>query len=162
PPSSRNPPKVSAYALSTHWRSPCAKCRSSWIDGSATLTMETSRMTMKYAEQRRASAHQRLGSGTDRAATAAAIRAVLRSDAGVRSLRARFRRTADHRAGRRRPFGGARLLDRRRVARRARNEGGRVPLHRAPALQGDARVRRAADRGDLRRDGWRAERGHLA
>ena len=56
----------------------------------------------------------------------------------------------------------ARLLDRRRLARRARREGGRLALHRAPALQGHARLRRAADRGDLRRDGRRAERRHLA
>jgi hypothetical protein len=58
PPSSRRPPKVSAYALITHW-SPCAeKPRSFSIDGSATITIAASRITMKKAPQRRASAHQ--------------------------------------------------------------------------------------------------------
>ena len=33
PPSSRNPPKVSAYAVTTHCRSDCAKCRSRPIVG---------------------------------------------------------------------------------------------------------------------------------
>jgi len=69
PPRSRKPPNVRAYALSTHCRFDCEKFRSLWIDGSATLTIETSRMTMKNAEQRRASAHQRFGSGTAGVAT---------------------------------------------------------------------------------------------
>ena len=40
PPSSRNPPKVSAYAVTTHCRSDSAKCSLAPIVGSATLTIE--------------------------------------------------------------------------------------------------------------------------
>ena len=42
------------------------------------------------------------------------------------------------------------------------DRAGRLALHRAPPLQGLALVRRAADRGDVRRDGRGAERRHLA
>src|SRR4029079_3728498 len=65
PPSSKRPPKLSRYALSTHWRSLGAKLRSAPIDGSATTTMAESRMTMKNAVHSRASAFQRRGSGSD-------------------------------------------------------------------------------------------------
>ena len=82
--------------------------------------------------------------------------------AGIRHLRARLGRAADHRAPRPRPLGRARLLDRSRLAGRARLEGRRHALHRAPALQGHALVLGPGDRRDLRRDGRRAERGHVA
>ena len=82
--------------------------------------------------------------------------------AGVRPLRTRLGRAPDHRAADERPLGLARLLDRRRRARRARREGGCLALHRAPALQGHALLRRAEDRRGLRRDGWGAERGDVA
>ncbi len=39
PPSSRNPPKVSAYAVTTHCRSASAKCSLTPMVGSATLTI---------------------------------------------------------------------------------------------------------------------------
>ena len=42
PPSNRKPPKVSAYALTTHERSVREKCSARPIDGSATLTIEAS------------------------------------------------------------------------------------------------------------------------
>ena len=76
--------------------------------------------------------------------------------------RARQRRARRLGARDRRPFRLARLLDRRRLARRARRPRGRLPLHRAPALQGLAPLRRADDRGDVRRDGRRAQRRDLA
>jgi hypothetical protein len=46
PPSSRNPPSASVYALTTHWRSEALMPRSSRIDGRATFTIEMSRTTM--------------------------------------------------------------------------------------------------------------------
>ena len=63
PPSSSRPPKLSRYALRTHCRSPLAKPRSRSIEGSATTTIAESRMTMKKAAHRSASAFQRRGSG---------------------------------------------------------------------------------------------------
>ncbi len=42
PPSSRNPPKVSVYAFTTHERSSREKCRWAPIDGSATFTIDAS------------------------------------------------------------------------------------------------------------------------
>ncbi len=51
PPSIRNPAKVSVYALTTHCSPVVEKCRPLWIDGSATLTIEMSRMTMNCARQ---------------------------------------------------------------------------------------------------------------
>src|SRR4051794_3632505 len=62
PPSSRKPPKVSVYELITHCRSDCEKCRSRWIDGSATLTIVASRMTMNCARQTSTSTNQRFDS----------------------------------------------------------------------------------------------------
>src|SRR3954469_25046218 len=53
PPSSRKPANVSVYALTTHCRSVAVKPRSLRIDGSATFTIETSRMTMNCARQQR-------------------------------------------------------------------------------------------------------------
>jgi hypothetical protein len=47
PPRRRKPPKVKAYALTTHWRSSGAKSSSVWIEGSATFTIETSRTTIR-------------------------------------------------------------------------------------------------------------------
>ena len=49
PPSSRNPPKVSAYAVTTHCRSDSAKCSLAPIVGSATLTISMSTAVMKQA-----------------------------------------------------------------------------------------------------------------
>ena len=57
PPSSRKPPKTSAYALITHCRSSCENPRSILIEGSATFTIAMSRMTMNWTTLRRASAH---------------------------------------------------------------------------------------------------------
>src|SRR4051812_39110405 len=54
PPSMRNPANVIAYAFTTHCRSSEEKPRSDWIDGSATLTMLRSRMTMNWAAQQTA------------------------------------------------------------------------------------------------------------
>ncbi len=51
PPSNRNPAKVSTYALTTHWALDGLKWRSRCMEGSATLTMETSRTTMNCAMQ---------------------------------------------------------------------------------------------------------------
>jgi len=63
PPSSRKPPNVSAYPLTIHSRLEDEKWRLFWIDGSATLTIDTSRTTIRYATPSTASACQRLGSG---------------------------------------------------------------------------------------------------
>src|SRR4051812_11389849 len=63
PPSSRKPPNVSAYPLTTHSSPDVEKLRLFWIDGSATLTIDTSRTTIRYATLRTARACQRLGSG---------------------------------------------------------------------------------------------------
>ena len=46
PPRRRKPPKVMAYALTIHCSPSVEKPRLRWIDGSATLTMVASRMTM--------------------------------------------------------------------------------------------------------------------
>ena len=51
PPSSRKPAKVRVYALTTHCRPVSENPSPSWIDGRATLTIETSRMTMNWARQ---------------------------------------------------------------------------------------------------------------
>ena len=58
PPSNNRPPKVNAYALTTHCRSFGENSRSAWIEGSATFTIATSRMTMKKAEQSSARPNQ--------------------------------------------------------------------------------------------------------
>src|SRR4029079_16372476 len=60
PPSSRNPPKTIAYAVTTHSRPDCVKPRSVSIDGSATFTIATSRITMNCATTMSASAAQGL------------------------------------------------------------------------------------------------------
>ena len=49
PPSSRNPPKMSVYALMTHCRSLAPNFRSDWMCGSATFTIVTSSTTMNWA-----------------------------------------------------------------------------------------------------------------
>src|SRR5262245_982067 len=68
PPSSNRPANVSAYALTTHCN-PCAETSSSFsIDGSATVTIAASRITMKNAPHNNANAHQRRGSGAVRGA----------------------------------------------------------------------------------------------
>ena len=64
PPSSRNPPNVRAYALATHCRLDSVNSSSRWIVGSATLTIETSMMSMNCVAHSRMSAIQRRGSGT--------------------------------------------------------------------------------------------------
>jgi hypothetical protein len=63
PPSSRNPPKVNAYAVATHCRLVSLKCRSRPIVGSDTLTIVKSTVVMKYATASRAKARQRLLGG---------------------------------------------------------------------------------------------------
>ena len=63
PPSSRKPPNAIVYAVMTHWRSFSATVSAVLIDGSATLTIETSRTVMNIATQTSASACQRRGSG---------------------------------------------------------------------------------------------------
>src|SRR2546422_2743929 len=60
PPSRRRPPKAMAYALTTHSRLVAVKCSDRWIDGSATLTMATSRTTISCATAMTASASPRL------------------------------------------------------------------------------------------------------
>src|SRR5438477_269973 len=62
PPSSRKPPNAIAYAVITHWRFACEKFRSRPIDGSATFTIETSRIVMKKAVATTARTLQRWGS----------------------------------------------------------------------------------------------------
>jgi hypothetical protein len=49
PPSSKNPPKVSVYAVTTHCKSEVLKCRLRAIAGSATFVTVASRMTMNWA-----------------------------------------------------------------------------------------------------------------
>ena len=64
PPRSRKPPNVIAYAVMIHCRSwSFATWSERPIDGSATLTIETSRTVMKNATQTSARARQRRGSG---------------------------------------------------------------------------------------------------
>ena len=55
PPSSRKPAKASVYAFTTHARLAGVNPRSAAIEGSATFTIETSRMTMNCARQQRTS-----------------------------------------------------------------------------------------------------------
>src|SRR2546421_6059419 len=57
PPSIRKPANVIAYAFTTHWRSAEEKPRVDWIDGSATLTMLRSRMTLNCATQQTTTTH---------------------------------------------------------------------------------------------------------
>ena len=64
PPRSRKPPNVIAYAVITHWRFDSEKWSDLPIEGSATLTIETSRTVMKKAAQTTASAFQRSGSSS--------------------------------------------------------------------------------------------------
>ena len=52
PPSSRNPPYVSRYPFTTQASEVSEKPRSSWIEGSATPTMVTSRTIIRLAAQR--------------------------------------------------------------------------------------------------------------
>jgi len=59
PPSSRNPPKVSAYAVTTHCRSASGKCSLVPIVGKATLTISMSTAVMKYATASSENARQR-------------------------------------------------------------------------------------------------------
>src|SRR3954454_12952742 len=59
PPSSRKPPKVSVYALTTHDRLSWEKTRALRMDGRATLTMEASSTTTNCAAASRTSASQR-------------------------------------------------------------------------------------------------------
>src|SRR4051812_7110797 len=59
PPSSRKPPKVSVYALTTHDRLSWEKSRALPMDGRATLTMEASSTTTNCAAASRTSASQR-------------------------------------------------------------------------------------------------------
>ena len=47
PPSRRRPPKVTAYAVRTHCRSVCEKWSDRVIEGSATVTIDTSSVVMK-------------------------------------------------------------------------------------------------------------------
>src|SRR5262249_12488845 len=63
PPSRRKPPNAIAYAVMTHCRFSCENFRSFAIDGSATLTIETSRIVMKNAVATTARIRQRCGSG---------------------------------------------------------------------------------------------------
>src|SRR5215471_5772626 len=69
PPRSRKPPKVIVYAVITHCSPLAEKCSEREIDGSATVTIETSSTVMKNATQTTASASQRRGSGVVRAAS---------------------------------------------------------------------------------------------
>ena len=60
PPRSKNPPNVSAYAVTTHCRLVWEKCRSRPIVGSETLTIVRSMTVMKNATASSANARQRL------------------------------------------------------------------------------------------------------
>src|SRR5262249_21677988 len=53
------PPNAIRYALTTQARFDCEKCRSLWIDGSATFTMVWSRMIIRKPAQSTTSATQR-------------------------------------------------------------------------------------------------------
>jgi hypothetical protein len=55
---------VIAYAVTTHCRLSREKCRERPIDGSATFTIETSRIVMKNAAHTTARAFQRNGSSS--------------------------------------------------------------------------------------------------
>jgi hypothetical protein len=59
PPSSRKPPKVIVYAVITHCSPLAEKWSAREIEGSATVTIETSRTVMKYATQTMARTSQR-------------------------------------------------------------------------------------------------------
>ena len=59
PPSSRKPPKVIAYAVTTHCRSVSAKCSLVPIVGRATLTISMSTTVMKHATASSANARHR-------------------------------------------------------------------------------------------------------
>src|SRR4029077_5996521 len=61
PPSSRKPPKAIEYAVITHCRFSREKSRARPMDGSATLTIETSRIVMKNAVATTARIRQRWG-----------------------------------------------------------------------------------------------------
>src|SRR3954451_13405868 len=65
PPSSRKPAKVIVYALTTHWRSTTEKPRSLRIEGSATFTTETSRITMNCARQQMIRVQRLVASSSD-------------------------------------------------------------------------------------------------
>jgi len=60
PPSSRKPPKVRTYPLTTQDRFSCEKSSASTIEGSATFTIEASSTTMNWVMQSRKRAIQRL------------------------------------------------------------------------------------------------------
>ena len=70
-----------AYAVTTHCRLSREKCRERPIDGSATLTIETSSTVMKNAAQTTASAFQRIGSGSDTCLPSLSARYFRRSQA---------------------------------------------------------------------------------
>ncbi len=57
PKTSRKEARVSAYASTTHWRLERLASRLFWIDGSATLTIVTSRRSMNVATQTAISVH---------------------------------------------------------------------------------------------------------
>ncbi len=59
PPSSRQPPNVSRYALTTQTSAVSVKCRSVPIDGSATFTIVLSSTIISTPRQRTISAYQR-------------------------------------------------------------------------------------------------------
>ena len=59
PTSSSRPPNAIRYALTTQARFDCEKCRSLWIDGSATFTMVWSRMIIRKPAHSTTSATQR-------------------------------------------------------------------------------------------------------
>jgi hypothetical protein len=60
PPSSKKPPNVSEYAVTTHCKLVSLKCRSRPIVGSETLTIVRSTVVMKYATASNANARRRL------------------------------------------------------------------------------------------------------
>src|SRR3954454_19764782 len=59
PPSSRKPTKVSVEALTTHCRVAAEKASACWMEGSATLTIESSRTTRNWSELSRTRSSQR-------------------------------------------------------------------------------------------------------
>ena len=140
--SGASPSSSRASARASAWR-PAPSTRATRRRSSASPTWPSTRPS---AAAPGSSSSRRLGS----------------TGAEVRPFGARLGRASHLREGAERPLGVARLLDRGRVPGRERGSRRRLALHRAPALQGLAVLRRPADRRDLRRDGRGAERSHVA
>ena len=154
PPSSRNPPKVIMYALTTHASDACENPRSSRIEGSATFTIVTSSTIIRSPRQRtaRASHFARV--------SAMVIVGILsgRSPGSTAPKRRTHRSATDDFPGKRRSIGVYDRLLRARPDRARRPTGSvraylRAPLFRAGRDRLVRRGRRTAGRGHGRRAG---------